>query len=266
MNLPSVLCSDGRTTVRRPLSAGALAVFASRPAAGPALAFLELFPSSANAAFSGCRLPGILDPADELIARQRRDVLPGHERRDVGDQLLAQVCGQLVHHPTGHALNTHGATVVAGARFTIALRPVGRDVVAVRCSGRRSAIGTAGERRIRPDMPESDRHARRAVASVCARRQRHTPLRRSVARLCRPSGLGRVLPRLTRRGVALAERGQRGRAGSRSHTCCATGHSLRSTCLAWCVGRPSRSVGWLGRRRAVGKSGEPGRCRGRSAT
>ncbi len=113
---------------------------------------------------------------------------------------------------------------------------------------------------------ESDRHARRAVASVCARRQRHTPLRRSVARLCRPSGLGRVLPRLTRRGVALAERGQRGRAGSRSHTCCATGHSLRSTCLAWRVGRPSRSVGWLGRRRAVGKSGEPGRCRGRSAT
>ncbi len=112
----------------------------------------------------------------------------------------------------------------------------------------------------------SDRHARCAVASVCARRRRHTPLRRSVARLCRPNDLGRVLPRLTRRGVALAKRGQRGRAGSRSHTCCATGHSLRSTCLAWRVGRPSRSVDWLGRRGAVGKSGEPGRCRGRPAT
>jgi hypothetical protein len=71
---------------------GAVAVLAPRPAAGPALAFLQLFPRSANAAFSG-RLPlGILNPADELVARQGRDVLPGIERRGAGHQRLAQVC------------------------------------------------------------------------------------------------------------------------------------------------------------------------------
>ena len=38
-----------------------------------------------------------------------RDVLPGSECREIGDQRLAQVCGQLVHHPTGHSLAAHGS-------------------------------------------------------------------------------------------------------------------------------------------------------------
>ena len=87
----------------RPLPAGALAVLAPRPAAGPALAFLQLLLGPPNAALSGGRLLGILDPADELVAGQGRDVLPGIECRGVGDQRLAQVRGQLVHHPTGHS-------------------------------------------------------------------------------------------------------------------------------------------------------------------
>ncbi len=53
--------------MRRPLPAGALAVLASRPAAGPTLAFLELLLGPANAALSRDLLLGILDPADELV-------------------------------------------------------------------------------------------------------------------------------------------------------------------------------------------------------
>jgi len=50
------------------LLARTFAVVAPRPAAGPTLALLELLLGSANAAFSGRRLLGILDPADELVA------------------------------------------------------------------------------------------------------------------------------------------------------------------------------------------------------
>jgi hypothetical protein len=44
---------------------------------------------------------------DELVAGQRRDVLPSIERRGVGDQRLAQVCGQLVSHAAGNSLAAH---------------------------------------------------------------------------------------------------------------------------------------------------------------
>jgi len=86
-------------------------VVAPRPAAGPTLAFLKLLLGSANAAFSGHLLLGILDPADELVAGQRPDVLPGSERRRVGDQSFAQVFRKLVHHPTGHSLAAHKTTL-----------------------------------------------------------------------------------------------------------------------------------------------------------
>src|SRR5689334_8386446 len=52
----------------------ALAVLAARPAAGSAHAFLELFAGATDAALAGRLLLGVLDPADELVARQRRDV------------------------------------------------------------------------------------------------------------------------------------------------------------------------------------------------
>jgi len=104
-----VACSAGG----RAYPASALAVLAARPAAGPALAFFQLLLGPANAARSGHLLLGILDPADELVARQGRDVLPGSECRGVGDQRVAQVCGQLVHHPTGHWFAAHSARVTA---------------------------------------------------------------------------------------------------------------------------------------------------------
>ena len=100
-----------RGALGRLLSADARAVRAPGPAAGPALAFFQLLLGAANASFSGHFPLGILDPADELVAGQRRDVLPGIERRGVGDQRVAQVSWQLVHHPTGHSRAAHTATV-----------------------------------------------------------------------------------------------------------------------------------------------------------
>src|SRR5256714_9196 len=86
----------------RRLSAGALAVPAPWPAAGPTLAFLQLLLGPADAAFSGHFLLGIVDPADELVAGQRRDVLPGIECRGVGGQRLAQVSWKACAPPHRH--------------------------------------------------------------------------------------------------------------------------------------------------------------------
>ena len=95
------------------LAAGPLAVRAPWPAAGSALAVLQLLLGPANAALSCRHLLGILDPADELVAGQRCDVLPGIECRGVGDQRLPEVRRKLVHHPTGHSRGAHRATVPA---------------------------------------------------------------------------------------------------------------------------------------------------------
>jgi hypothetical protein len=104
-------------SVRPLLPAGALAVRAPWPAAGPTLAILELLLRPANAAFASHLLLGILDPADELVAGQGSDVPPGIESRGVGDQRLAQVSRKLVHHSTRHSRAAHWATVagLAGA-------------------------------------------------------------------------------------------------------------------------------------------------------
>src|ERR1700681_3338370 len=103
------------------LPAGAVAVLAPGPAAGAALAFLQLLLRPPNAALPGPVLLGILDPADELVAGQGRDVFPGIECRAVGDQRLTQVRGQLMHHPTGDSPAAHRPMVVSRgqARFTI---------------------------------------------------------------------------------------------------------------------------------------------------
>ena len=91
----------------RLLSAVPLAVAAPWPAAGPTLAFIQFFHGPANAPFSCHVLLCILDPADELVAGQRCDVLPGVQRRGIGDQRFTQVTGKLVHSPTGHSRVAH---------------------------------------------------------------------------------------------------------------------------------------------------------------
>ena len=103
--------TTGCTAWKAPLPAGAFAVRASRPAARSPLALLQLLPGPADPAFPGHRLLGILDPADELVAGQRRDVPPGVECRRVRHQRQAQVAGKPVHHTTGHARAAHGTTV-----------------------------------------------------------------------------------------------------------------------------------------------------------
>jgi hypothetical protein len=106
------------------LASVALAVLASRPATGPTLAFFELLLGPANAALSGHLLFGVLDPTDELVASQRRDVLPGVKRRGIVDQCIAQVWRKFVHHSTGHSQATHGATVARSQRLLGRSRPL----------------------------------------------------------------------------------------------------------------------------------------------
>jgi hypothetical protein len=81
------------------------------PAAGAALAFLQLLPGAANATFSGHRLLGVLDPADELVAGQRSDVIPGIKGRPVGDECGPEIRRKRVHYSTRHSLAAHRTTL-----------------------------------------------------------------------------------------------------------------------------------------------------------
>jgi hypothetical protein len=126
-------------------------------------------PGCGGCRFSGHLLLGILDPADELVSGQRRDVLPGIQCRRAGDQRLAQVCGKLVHYPTGHSLAAaHRATVaVQGpACFTNAAAPIDAD------SGAEAhQLAACGCRRSVPGLPGAAMSARRqssAMASWCS--------------------------------------------------------------------------------------------------
>ena len=106
----------------------------SRPAARAALTFLQFLLGAANATVSGDLLLGVLDPADELVAGQGRDVVPGVTCGGVGDERLAQVAGQLVHHATGQSRAVHEVKVVGPGRFAGSSTPAirrGRDRAAV---------------------------------------------------------------------------------------------------------------------------------------
>ena len=75
------------------------------------MALLQLLTSSNDAAFSSLGLLCVFDPADELIAGERGDVIPSNERRRIGDQHATQVVGQLVHDATGHLFAAHASTL-----------------------------------------------------------------------------------------------------------------------------------------------------------
>jgi hypothetical protein len=85
-------------------------MLAPRPAAGPPLTFFQLLLGPADAARACHGLLGVFDPANELIAGERRDVHPRFERREVRDQRLPQICGKLVHD-TAWDPAAHGGTV-----------------------------------------------------------------------------------------------------------------------------------------------------------
>ena len=106
----------------------ALSVTASGPAARATLAFFQLLLRPANAACSGHLLLGVVDPANELVARQRRDVVPGLECRRIRDERLAQVCGEDMHHPAAHSLRTHSGEGIAEVPAPLAERSGEVDV------------------------------------------------------------------------------------------------------------------------------------------
>jgi hypothetical protein len=86
--VPHVIEAERRLESRS-LLAVAFAMAAARPAARPTLAFLQLLLRSPDATLSGHLLLGILNPADELVAGQGRDVPPCIERRRVRKQRIA---------------------------------------------------------------------------------------------------------------------------------------------------------------------------------
>ena len=94
------------------------------------MALLQLFLCPADPTCSRRLLSGVLDPTDELVARQGRYVPPSMECRRVADQRLAQIWGELVHHPTGNLLAAHKARLTV--EETKLFRQTPRDPTTVR--------------------------------------------------------------------------------------------------------------------------------------
>ncbi len=138
------------------LFASALAVLAPWPAARSTLPFFQLLLGPANAARSGRLLLGILDPADELVAGQRRDVLPGIEYSALGGERLSQVCWKLVHHPTGHLRATHSVTVAAVPSTAPATSPAAAGSTLARRTAPSPAWPPSGWNRIGHSDPDDD--------------------------------------------------------------------------------------------------------------
>jgi hypothetical protein len=106
------------------LTAVPLAVTAPRPAAEATHAVLQLFPGPADAALAGGRPFGVLDQADELVAGQRGDVVPGGRRAGAGYQPLPQALRQLMHDAAGKVLSaTDPATTTTVSPSGRLLRP-----------------------------------------------------------------------------------------------------------------------------------------------
>src|SRR5579863_10461421 len=101
------MAARAATVSVRSRASGALAVCATGPTTGSPHAVFQLLLSSPDAALTGLLLLGLLDPADELVAGERRDVVPRRERRRVLDEGQAQVPRELVDHTTGHARTAH---------------------------------------------------------------------------------------------------------------------------------------------------------------
>src|ERR1044072_6680960 len=96
-----------RRRSRGPPAAVAVAGLAPGPAARPAHAFLQLFPRTADSTFPGLLLFGVLDPADELVARQWRDVSPGVDGRGTARPRLAQGCRKPMDHTAREPFAAH---------------------------------------------------------------------------------------------------------------------------------------------------------------
>lgn len=79
-------------------------MLAAGPAAGPTHAFLELLLRTPDAALSGLLLFRVFDPTDELVAGERRDVVPRSERNGVSAKRLLKVDRERVNDTAGYGL------------------------------------------------------------------------------------------------------------------------------------------------------------------
>jgi hypothetical protein len=96
---------------------------AARPAAGAAHAFLDLRADPFDPALTGVRFPGVQHPANPLVARERRQILPAFQGVGVVRQRLSQVVWNAVHRARGDGVGVsgfHGGFLAAfGAAFRI---------------------------------------------------------------------------------------------------------------------------------------------------
>jgi hypothetical protein len=91
---------------------------AARPAAGPTLAIFELFPGSANAAFSCLLLLRVLDPTDELVARHGVMSFQAWSVPGLASSALRRSSGSLCTTPPGARwLLTRSCYRVSGRRI-----------------------------------------------------------------------------------------------------------------------------------------------------
>ena len=91
-------------------------MLATRPAARTTHAVLKLLLSSADATSPSLVTLRVLNPADELVAREWRDVPPSCEGNGVADQSPPQVGGQSMHHSSWDALAAHAVERIAEER------------------------------------------------------------------------------------------------------------------------------------------------------
>lgn len=95
-------------------------MLAPGPAAGPPHALLQFLAGAADTALAGLGLFGVLDPADEFVARQGSNAPPGGQRDIADGQSVAQVIREFVYcpagQPLGHALQGNaGRPKITGA-------------------------------------------------------------------------------------------------------------------------------------------------------
>jgi hypothetical protein len=86
-------------------------VRAARPATGAAFSRGQIFTAPLNPVAARFRFFGGSHPADILIARQGRDVLPGGQRFRMGSQGFFQIGGKSVHRAAGDFFLRHIITV-----------------------------------------------------------------------------------------------------------------------------------------------------------
>ncbi len=79
----------------------------ARPAAGPPAAFFELRAHPFDMLPSGLIFLDGDGPADPLVARERRNILPRCQRLRVGNKCFFQIRRQFMHHAAGNLCFGH---------------------------------------------------------------------------------------------------------------------------------------------------------------